>query len=135
MAKFQELRVGIFEQLPGGLSTRCGVIHKCAIPSDNGEIVLIVGDARLKNLTAFGVRKRSFSAPSVTRKTDKGLPQYRDFEDSDVFILSEAEDLVPALVKNDGQWFRQKRTFAQGDRVYVIQHYRPRIEGLFACSY
>src|SRR5262245_5731689 len=39
----------------------------------------------------------NLSLPSITRKTDKGLPQYRDTEESDVFILSGAEDLVPAL--------------------------------------
>src|SRR6185503_9448225 len=37
----------------------------------------------------------SLSLPSITRKTDKGLPQYRDIEESDVYILSGAEDLVP----------------------------------------
>ncbi len=31
------------------------------------------------------------SAPSITRKTDKGLPKYRDEDESDVFILSDAE--------------------------------------------
>src|SRR5437773_352319 len=34
----------------------------------------------------------SLSLPSITRKTDKGLPQYLDTADSDVFILSGAED-------------------------------------------
>src|SRR5262245_52689315 len=28
----------------------------------------------------------SLSLPSITRKTDKGLPQYQDAEESDVFI-------------------------------------------------
>src|SRR5947208_16382116 len=42
----------------------------------------------------------SLSLPAITRKTDKGLPQYRDAEESDVFILSGAEDLVPVLRKN-----------------------------------
>jgi Salmonella virulence plasmid 65kDa B protein len=37
------------------------------------------------------------SLPEITRKTDKGLPKYQDAEESDVFILSGAEDLVPAL--------------------------------------
>jgi hypothetical protein len=46
----------------------------------------------------------SLSLPSITRKTDKGLPQYRDAEESDVFILSGAEDLVPVLVEKIGQW-------------------------------
>src|SRR5229473_6526640 len=30
----------------------------------------------------------TLSLPSITRKTDKGLPQYIDTDDSDVFILS-----------------------------------------------
>src|SRR5512142_1475885 len=50
----------------------------------------------------------SLSLPSITRKTDKGLPQYRDAEESDVFVLSGAEDLVPVLVETDGQWQREK---------------------------
>src|SRR5262249_54362147 len=35
----------------------------------------------------------SLSLPAITRKTDKGLPQYRDDLESDVFLLSGAEDL------------------------------------------
>src|SRR4249920_887769 len=46
----------------------------------------------------------ALSLPSITRKTDRGLPQYRDGEESDVFLLSGAEDLVPVLVEQDGQW-------------------------------
>jgi hypothetical protein len=75
----------------------------------------------------------SLSLPAITRKTDKGLPQYRDAEESDVFILSGAEDLVPVLVKVNGQWQRETlppRTLNGED--YKIQGYRPRIEGLFA---
>jgi hypothetical protein len=41
----------------------------------------------------------SLSLPSITRKTDKGLPRYDDATESDVFILSGAEDLVPVLVQ------------------------------------
>src|SRR5437762_8256978 len=47
----------------------------------------------------------SLSLPSITRKTDKGLPQYQDAEESDVFILSGAEDLVPVFKqKVNGDW-------------------------------
>ncbi len=43
--------------------------------------------------------------PSITRKTDKGLPRYLDAEESDVFILSGAEDLVPVYRQDpDGTW-------------------------------
>lgn len=69
----------------------------------------------------------SLSVPAVTRKTDKGLPRYRDAEESDVFILSGAEDLAPVL-RPDGTRFEDDTT-ATG---YVIHRYRPRIEGLFA---
>ena len=75
----------------------------------------------------------SLSLPSITRKTDKGLPQYLDSADSDVFILSGAEDLVPTLVLQGTQLVREvlpPRTV--GTKTYNIQRYRPRIEGLFA---
>ena len=79
----------------------------------------------------------SLSLPQITRKTDKGLPQYRDAEESDVFILSGAEDLVPVFKKKpNGEW----ELDADGGHVidedprngYRIRRYRPRIEGLFA---
>ena len=71
----------------------------------------------------------SLSLPSITRKTEKGLPQYRDQEESDVFILSGSEDLVPVLQRDArGEW-RRKETEHDGFRVHF---YRPRIEGLFA---
>jgi len=69
----------------------------------------------------------SLSLPAITRKTDKGLPQYRDAEESDVFILSGAEDLVPVLDKN-GDRFEDSASFPE----YTIHRYCPRIEGLFA---
>lgn len=76
----------------------------------------------------------SLSLPAITRKTDKGLPQYQDANESDVFILSGAEDLVPVLIdKGGGKWEREhipSRTV--NGKTYHIQRYRPRIEGLFA---
>src|SRR5688500_4879783 len=69
----------------------------------------------------------SLSLPAVTRKTDKGLPEYHDDEESDVFMLSVAEDLVPVL-QPDAERFKDETT-APG---YVIHRYRPRVEGLFA---
>ncbi|NGO54716.1 SpvB/TcaC N-terminal domain-containing protein [Allomesorhizobium camelthorni] len=76
----------------------------------------------------------SLSLPSITRKTDKGLPRYLDADDSDVFILSGAEDLVPILEEDvTGKWVvpHPKLRVAAGQR-YSIRRYRPRIEGLFA---
>ena len=72
--------------------------------------------------------------PSITRKTDKGLPQYQDAQESDTFILSGAEDLMPSLVTAAaGQWIRDiipSRSLY--GLTYVIHRYRPRVEGLFA---
>lgn len=51
----------------------------------------------------------SLSLPAITRKTDKGLPQYLDADESDVFILSGAEDLVPEL-QFDGSRFEDQET-------------------------
>jgi hypothetical protein len=42
--------------------------------------------------------------PSIARKTDKQLPLYRDAIDSDTYILSGAEDLVPQLEKVGDDW-------------------------------
>lgn len=71
----------------------------------------------------------SLSLPSVTRKTDKGLPRYMDGDESDVFILSGAEDLVPVL---DGTGKRISLPRTVHGIAYTIHLYRPRIEGLFA---
>src|SRR5262245_12285715 len=48
----------------------------------------------------------SLAIPSITRRTDKGLPRYYDAEESDIFILSGAEDLVPRLINANGKWSR-----------------------------
>ncbi|HVJ21272.1 MAG TPA: SpvB/TcaC N-terminal domain-containing protein, partial [Polyangiaceae bacterium] len=72
----------------------------------------------------FGAGVR-LSVPQISRKTDKGLPQYDDAHESDVFVLSEAEDLVPAL-RSNGTLDR----FDDGDET--VQRYRPRVEGAFA---
>jgi hypothetical protein len=72
------------------------------------------------------------SVPNITRKTDKGLPRYFDAQESDVFILSEAEDLVPTLLPEDGDWKRDTFAAANNGEAFTVQRYRPRIEGLFA---
>ncbi|KAH6856079.1 RHS repeat-associated core domain protein [Chaetomium sp. MPI-CAGE-AT-0009] len=75
----------------------------------------------------------SLSLPSITRKTDKGLPQYRDDIESDVFILSGAEDLVPVLSMENGRWGGENLPLRTIDGVeYRVQRYRPRIEGPFS---
>jgi Salmonella virulence plasmid 65kDa B protein len=74
----------------------------------------------------------SLSIPSITRKTDKGLPEYRDEEEPDVLILSGAEDLVHTLKEANGKWDPDVVPGRIGADDYVVHRYRPRIQGLFA---
>jgi RHS repeat-associated protein len=79
----------------------------------------------------------SLLLPAITRKTDKGLPKYHDADESDVFIISGAEDLVPVFKKNpDGSWVRDRQGRLVDDEElrdgYMVKRYCPRIEGLFA---
>ena len=79
---------------------------------------------------AFGLGF-ALSAPTITRKTDKGLPRYYDNEESDEYILSGAEDLVPNRVAGpDGSLILDVIDTPGSD--HVVQQYRPRVEGLFA---
>ncbi len=69
----------------------------------------------------------SLSTPSITRRTDRGIPRYAPNDATDVFILSGAEDLVPVLDVHGAPT-------ADGASVpgVRIHGYRPRVEGLFA---
>jgi RHS repeat-associated protein len=79
----------------------------------------------------------SFS--SVKRKTGKGIPQYLDDNESDTFVFSEADDLVPEFEKNEDDTFKldlkgEYKIIKKDspDGLFDIRYYRPRIEGLFA---
>ncbi len=70
------------------------------------------------------------SLPSITRKTDKGLPRY---DDSDVFILAGAEDLVPELkLDESGKSTVWEECRSVDGADYQVRRYRPRTEGLFS---
>ncbi|EGV29592.1 RHS repeat-associated core domain protein [Thiorhodococcus drewsii AZ1] len=94
----------------------------------------------------------SLNLPQISRKTSKGLPQYLDEQESDVFVLSGAEDLVPIFRTDtdgswlalhpgherdpDGNWVRgpDGRLVVHEDARdgYRIRRFRPRVEGLYA---
>lgn len=79
----------------------------------------------------------SLSLPAITRKTDKGLPQYRDAQETDIFILYGVGELVPAYQKNpDDSWKLNPQGRLIFDAVtrngYKVKAYQPRKEGLFA---
>src|SRR5436305_1389282 len=65
----------------------------------------------------------TLSLPAISRKTDKGLPQYLDAEESDVYILSGAEDLVPVLSPAGG---RSEAGPSEVVREYAEAHYEER---------
>ena len=76
---------------------------------------------------------------SIKRETSKGLPRYYDAIESDIFLFSEAEDLVPELSldpkgnpildANGNPIFVEQPS---PDNLSTIRFYRPRIEGLFS---
>lgn len=76
--------------------------------------------------SAFGLGW-DVALPLVRRRTDRKLPRYEDANDSDVFVFSDSEDLVPFLEENEGtgEWLPRTR---ETDN-YFIRFYRPRIEG------
>ncbi len=75
----------------------------------------------------------------IKRKTDKGLPQYLDSIDSDIFLFADAEDLVPGFKKKadgsfdvdvQGNYIVHEKDAP--DNLFTIRYYSPRIEGLIA---
>lgn len=73
----------------------------------------------------------SLGIPRIARKNGKHLPQYKDEEESDTFILSDAEDLVPLLENDGGNWNPYKKQKTENGVSFTVSRYRPRIEGLF----
>lgn len=72
-----------------------------------------------------------FSLPlsTVSRKTDNGIPRYND---TDTFVLSNAADLVPALLHNaQGEWVLDVRVVTEGNTTWRVTVFRPRTEGDF----
>ena len=140
--------------LPKGGGAIKGIDEKFSVNSVNGSATFSIslpgsqarGAAPALNLayrsgTGNGVFGFGWdiSLASIKRKTDKKLPQYLDAIDSDVFLFSEAEDLVPAFSKQangqfnkdaNGNYRLQEQDSADGK--FTIRIYKPRIEGMFA---
>ncbi len=60
-------------------------------------------------------------------KNRQGLPRYDDAGESDVFVISGAEDLVPTLRADT-----KRDTYVDAVAGEIVQRYRPRVEGSFA---
>jgi len=84
----------------------------------------------------------SLGLSSIKRKTDKKLPKYFDSIDSDTYLFSEAEDLVPEFRKeddgsfsidtNDDYIIKERVAVESPNKTFIVRYYKPRIEGLFA---
>jgi RHS repeat-associated protein len=70
----------------------------------------------------------SVGVPSITRRTDKGVPRYADNDESDIFVLSGEDDLVPVLSAQHGGWAHVPTR----DGPYRVDRYAPRVERGFA---
>lgn len=72
----------------------------------------------------------SLTHAAIQRRTDKRLPEYEDSSESDVFLLSGAEDMVPVLIDTGGgNWAPDEFLAPTGE---MVKRYRPRIEGTFS---
>lgn len=140
--------------LPKGGGALKGIDEKFAVNAVNGtssfSIPLPVSPARgvTPTLTLgynsgagngiFGLGW-NHSLASIKRKTDKQLPQYFDADESDIFLFSEMEDLVPEFDRNDDGTFKKNgeeyviKERNSADNLYTRRFYKPRIEGAFAC--
>ena len=98
--------------------SRSGFAPQLALTYDSGQ-----------GNSAFGLWW-NVDIPAISRKTAKALPRYLDHGESDVFLLSGAEDLVP--LAGAGGSRLAPETVTEGSIEYDVHLYRPRIEGLFA---
>jgi len=69
--------------------------------------------------------------PAISRKTEDGLPRYHDATESDTFVLSGAEDLIPLLEWDGSEWKNTPVPRLVDGVNYTVMRYRPRIEGSF----
>ncbi|WP_344475784.1 SpvB/TcaC N-terminal domain-containing protein [Nonomuraea monospora] len=76
--------------------------------------------------SVFGLGWR-LEVPAVTRKTDRGVPRYRN-EPGDIFLAPGGEDLVPVHERRDGRWQPHVTHRTAGGHEYEIVRYRPRVE-------
>lgn len=100
-------------------------------PSREGAPALSLNYSSGSGNSPFGMGWQ-LSVPAIIRKTDKGLPRYRDEEESDIFMLAGMEDLVPLLEQQGDEWVPHTAERTVDGTAYTIKRYRPRIEGAFA---
>ena len=134
--------------LPTGGGAIRGIDEKLSVNQATGTAALTVGVFTSPARQGFGPQLAlsydsgagngpfglgwNLGVPAVTRKTSKGLPRYQDAADSDVFILSGAEDLVPLLDQSGAVPTTLPVQRQAGSQTFEVRYYRPRVEGGFA---
>lgn len=134
--------------LPKGGGAIKGIEEKFQVNSVSGtssfEISIPLSPSRHGFVPAVGLNYNSGSGnsafglgwnlgvPGIARKTEKLLPQYKDEEESDTFILSGAEDLIPLLEEDNDGWTHYEVQKTDNGVAFTVKRYRPRIEGMFA---
>jgi RHS repeat-associated protein len=98
-------------------------------PARGGQPILSLGYTSGGGNGAFGLGWK-VDVPSISRRTDRGLPRYRDADESDVYVMSGVEDLVPARDAT-GTLIESTRNDESG-QPHRVRRYRPRIEGAFS---
>jgi RHS repeat-associated protein len=135
-------------ELPKGGGAIKGIEEKFQVNAINGTsslgIPIPLSPSRQNFVPALGLTYNSgngnspfglgwqLGIPSIARKTEKKLPEYKDAEGSDTFVLSGSEDLVPLFEKQGSNWVLYKKTKTENGKQFTVTRYRPRIEGLFA---
>ena len=128
-------------QPKGGGAIR-GIGEKVSVNPAKGtcsvQVPIFTSPARLTPELALGCKSGAGNSslglgwrdavPRISRKTDKGLPRYTD---SDTFLLSGAEDLVPSLVETSAGWVPEAFDDVIDDAPYRVERFRPRTEGGF----
>ncbi len=134
--------------LPKGGGALKGIDEKFQVNSTNGTSAFAIplplsgGRGGFTPLSAITYNSGAGNGPcglgwqldtaSISRSTSRRLPQYKDSENSDIFTLTGAEDLVLWLEKSGDNWVHLSPERIENSITYIVDRFRPRIEGSFS---
>src|SRR5579863_9540689 len=96
VAELEQLRVGVLQELDGGFGAGGRVVDEGGVPSDDGEVVGIVRNARLQHFLSFAFGElRGFSADDLGDLIALGCEQVSGGGRS--FYFAQVEDEVVLL--------------------------------------
>src|SRR5271169_214125 len=104
VAEFEELRVGVFQQLNHGFRARRRVVEKRGVPADHGQVVWIVRDLRLHDFLLLAVGERNvFAADDLGDASTLGRKQFgrRRITRDVTHVEDEVIFVQPTVVKLD----------------------------------